>query len=213
MTMRTVLFAAAIALGLPGCATVSMVPASAVVEANLSEDKTRLRDISDAYIKRCEDAKWVSQSGGLLDFARMLMDGASDQAKTAERYADFVGADRGQPSEIYLRVSEDIAAADAGLQAVKDEAKLVLSEATGETRRLRADLMSFEASLVTAQKAHKAFAEAINIASERGEYGREGANQALEAFSKTIDEARLLADRMADISLAALGDPRPSQSL
>ena len=75
--MRSVFLSMILASSLGACATVSMVSSEAVVETGLSTEQSSLREVSEAYTDLAERKHWVAKSGGLLGFARVLMDGAS----------------------------------------------------------------------------------------------------------------------------------------
>lgn len=193
--MRSVLLSVLLASSLGACATVSMVSSEAVVETGLSTEQSSLREVSDAYIDLAERKNWVTKSGGLLGFARVLMDGASGDDQTPEmKYAEGLQADSATRAQQVWQLREDIESATHGLNVATMEAeKLQGSEASA--KRLRADLVSYESALVTAKKARRTFVSALT-AYEQDEL--DAASDALSGFDHSIDEARDAADKLAD---------------
>lgn len=193
--MRSVLLSVLLASSLGACATVSMVSSEAVVETGLSTQQSSLREVSDAYTDMAEREKWVAKSGGLLGFARVLMDGASDgDATPVMKYTDDLQSASGSRSQQVLQLRGDIESATHGLNVATMEAeKLFGAELTA--KRLRADLVSYESALVTAKKARRTFVGAL-AKYEAEEL--EGASDALTAFDDSIDSASDAADKLAD---------------
>ena len=76
--MRNVIISMLLGVSLSGCATVSMVASEATVETGLTVEESSLRKVSSAYTDLAERKNWIEESKGLLDFARVLMNGASD---------------------------------------------------------------------------------------------------------------------------------------
>lgn len=193
--MRSVLVSVLLASSLGACATVSMVSSEAVVETGLTTEQSSLRDVSDAYTDLAERKNWVAKSGGLLGFARVLMDGASDDKHDSEmKYAADLQTEGTSRSDQVLRLREDIESATHGLNVATMEAeKLYGSDASA--RSLRADLVSYESALVTAKKARRTF---VRTLSEFEQQELEGASAALTAFDSSIDSASGAADKLAD---------------
>jgi len=193
--MRSVLLSVILASSLGACATVSMVSSEAMVETGLSTEQSSLREVSDAYTDLAERKNWVAKSGGLLGFARVLMDGASGDDQTPEmKYASELQSHSASRSQQVLQLRDDIESATHGLNVATMEAeKLYGSEATA--RRLRADLVSYESALVTAKKARRTFVSALT---DYEPEELEGASDALTAFDLSIDSARSAADKLAD---------------
>lgn len=193
--MRSVFLSMILACSLGACATVSMVSSEAVVETGLSTEQSSLREVSEAYTDLAERKNWVAKSGGLLGFARVLMDGASGEEQTPEmKYSADLKSDSASRSQQVLQLRDDIESATHGLNVATMEAeKLKGSEASA--KRLRADLVSYESALVTAKKARRTFVTALS-AFEQEEL--EGASDALSAFDHSIAGASDAADTLAD---------------
>lgn len=190
-------------LALSACATVSMVPAQTVVETEIRKEQTALRDISATYTQMAEANGWVTKSTGLLGLARILVDGINKDAKTPATYADRIEAESGATATVYLQLREDIGAATTGLEAVVKEADALLAQTELDASALRADVISLEGALVTAQKSRRTFAKALNIVSMRAPDGASVVDADLEAFDMQIDRARDAADALADKYAAA----------
>ncbi len=193
--MRSVLFSVLLASSLGACATVSMVSSEAVVETGLTTEQSSLREVSNAYTDLAERKHWVEKSGGLLGFARVLMDGASGEDETpAMKYSENLKANSTARNEQVLQLRDDIESAAHGLNVATMEAeKLYASDASAKS--LRADLVSYESALVTAKKARRTFVRTL-ARFETEEL--EGASGALTAFDASIDSARDAADKLAD---------------
>lgn len=198
--MRSVLLGAAVIV-LSGCATVSMVPGEATVETGLSNDQTALHAASQAYCQQLESEGWVSASHGFANLASILMHGESN-IEAGESYSNGFSDPSAAPSEQVADIAADVRTARLGLQAVSNEVRRVLDDETIETQRR--DVTSFERALVHAQRASRAFAEALETVAERTTL-TQAADTALVAFNAEIDEARRLADELA-ARYASLGD-------
>jgi hypothetical protein len=172
-----------------------MVSSEAVVETGLSAEQSSLREVSEAYTDLAERKNWVAKSGGLLGFARVLMDGASGDDQTPEmKYASELQSHSTSRSQQVLQLRNDIESATHGLNVATMEAeKLYGSEASA--KRLRADLVSYESALVTAKKARRTFVSALT---DYEPEELEGASDALSSFDHSIDSARDAADKLAD---------------
>ena len=193
--MRSVLLSVFLASSLGACATVSMVSSEAVVETGLSAEQSSLREVSDAYTDMAERKNWVAKSGGLLGFARVLMDGVSGDDETpAMKYSEDLQADGTSRSQQVMQLRGDIESATHGLNVATMEAEKLFG-ADMNAKRLRADLVSYESALVTAKKARRTFVGALT-AFEPEEL--EGAADALTAFDLSIDAASDAADKLAD---------------
>jgi len=193
--MRSVFLSMILASSLGACATVSMVSSEAVVETGLSTEQSSLREVSEAYTDLAERKHWVAKSGGLLGFARVLMDGASGDDQTPEmKYTAGLKSGSASRSQQVLQLRDDIESATHGLNVATMEAeKLQGSEASA--KRLRADLVSYESALVTAKKARRTFVSAL---ADFEQEELEGASDALTAFDQSIDSASDAADTLAD---------------
>jgi hypothetical protein len=191
--MRIVFLGATLCV-LAGCATVSMVPGEATVETGLSAEQTALRATSEAYCETLEDKGWVSASNGFANLASILMHGQSAEGDGAGYLDQFEDA-TDSPAELVSRIAADAASARAGLQGVTLEASRVLADQSAETQR--GDVTSFERALVRAQRASRAFSSARDIVAGRtSETGP--ADEAIAAFEGDIDDARRLADELAN---------------
>lgn len=193
--MRSVLVAALLASSLGACATVSMVSSEATVETGLTAEQSSLRKVSDAYIDLAERKHWVAKSGGLLGFARVLMDGSSDDGKDGAYAAELQSAAVTVEAQ-EARLREDIEGATHGLNVATMEAEK-LFEADLPAKSLRADLVSYESALVTAKKARRTF---VSTLAQLEIDGAAATTDALTAFDSSIDEARDAADKLADLA-------------
>jgi len=193
--MRSVLVAVLLASSLGACATVSMVSSEATVETGLTAEQSSLRKVSDAYIDLAERKHWVAKSGGLLGFARVLMDGSSDDGKDGAYAAELQSAAVTIEAQ-EARLREDIEGATHGLNVATMEAEK-LFEADLPAKSLRADLVSYESALVTAKKARRTF---VSTLAQLEIDGAAATTDALTAFDSSIDEARDAADKLADLA-------------
>ncbi len=182
-------------IGLAGCATVSMVPGQATVETNLSVQQSALRTSSDAFYETARESGWVEKSTGLAGLARILMHGQDEAEDAPSDYSERVGAETEPPANVFSRVVTDSEAAREGLSDVAEQAVTVLNS---ELEYGRSDIVSFERSLVTAQKAHRSFSRAADLAATRNGGAPETVDAALARLATEIDEARRVADQLAD---------------
>ena len=180
---------------LSACATVSMVPAKIMVESNFAPSQTRLVEVCDAYNRRAVSAGWVAPAQGLFDFARVLLDGAPQQAAAPDDYTstlDFVGNDA---DALYLQVARDIDRARDGLQIVIGEAQMLSQTEGVPPDQLRASIISFESALITGQKSRRSFIQSLDmIDGLAGDSDAENAETSLSLFEGVLDEARETAD-------------------
>ena len=178
-----------------GCATVSMVPGSVVVESALMTEQNALREVSNAYIETAESQNWVRPSRDLWSFAKMLANGSASEIKTVS-YSDFV-ADQHQASDAAVQfIAADIATAEAGLQEMIDLAEQLLAASSSDAT-LRTDTYSFESALVTAQKARRNFAEAAYVVGRTYSVETPSVDRALDGFDTVIANAQAQADALA----------------
>lgn len=178
-----------------GCATVSMVSQEAVVETGATEAQSEVRKSAEAFETLAETEGWVSENGGLAGLAGMLFGDDGDAGeKTASTYAERVSASDGKPAAVFGTVATDAEKAARALEDLDQLASDLLK--AGDVRR--ADLISFESALVTAQKCYRSFSEATGVAEERGRDGLDRAEEALKDLASAIDTARQSADSMAD---------------
>ncbi|MEL6861360.1 MAG: hypothetical protein AAGL11_05940 [Pseudomonadota bacterium] len=192
--MRSVLISVFLASSLGACATVSMVSSEATVESGLTAEQSSLRKVSDAYIDLAERKNWVAKSGGLLGFARVLMDGASSgDEDQGSAYAAALENETTSDAQIE-RLKGDIEGATHGLNVATMEAEKLYG--TGiSAKSLRADLVSYESALVTAKKARRTF---VTTLADLEISGASQANDALTEFDASIDAASSAADKLAD---------------
>lgn len=196
MRIRNVAFCALTLAALSGCATVSMVPGKTVVETEITTEQSQLRDVSEAYVTHAKNENWVTPSGGLLGFAKVLIDGSSDE-KAPMNYAEFIEAETGETSELYARIGVDMTSAKNGLSVVTQQALAAIDAGPASKSSLRRDVVSYESALVAAQKSRRNFTKAISIVAERSDDQIEITDQALAELDGAIDTARDMADRLA----------------
>lgn len=192
--MRSVLICLSLGV-LAGCATVSVVPGQTTVETELSRSQSALRTSSDAYCDFVAEKGWAEADRGLAGFADLLLKGRKSDSKAG--YASQIGADTRAPALVLARISADAEAARLGLQGVTTEARDVLSKLEAETSK-RGDVMSYERALIRAQMAYRSFHEAFEAVSARADMDTAPIEADLAAFATSIDEARRVADQLAD---------------
>lgn len=191
--MKPLLFCLA-TLALTGCTTVSMVSKQAIVETELTEQQSEVRERAEAFEAMAADEGWVMQSGGLSGLANMLF--GADQAgdETPSRtYAQTIAASADEPEAIYATVEADASTAARSLEELDLIASALLQ--SGDVQR--ADLISFESALVTAQKCYRSFSEATGVIEGDASRARRETEAALRDLASVIDGARLSADQMA----------------
>lgn len=196
--MRSVLVSVSLGL-LAGCATVSVVPEAANMETSLTKSQSALRVSSEAFCDLAENEGWAEADRGLAGLAGMLIWGREKTVPTAGAYAASVGADSRAPVLVLARISADSDAARAGLETVTLQARAVLAAEDSEPAG-RGDVLAYERALVRAQLAYRNFREAFQIVSERSDMPVGQVQAKIEQFSLAIDEARRLADRLAEES-------------
>ncbi|MCH2458230.1 MAG: hypothetical protein MK186_09275 [Henriciella sp.] len=191
--MKPLLFCLA-TLALTGCTTVSMVSKQAIVETELTDQQSEVRERAQAFEAMAADEGWVRQAGGLSGLADMLF-GAEQSASDASSlsYAQTIAASAEEPAAIYATVEADASAAARSLQELDLIATALLQ--SGDVQR--ADLISFESALVTAQKCYRSFAEATGVVEGAASRERRETEAALRLLAGVIDGARLSADQMA----------------
>lgn len=171
---------------------------TAVVTTEVTEEQSALRKFSERFSDMAETRGWVAKSMSIFGFANRLINGESDadKAEANREYANLIGADTAVPSETFDRVSSDAAAAREGLVEVTDLATDVLS--SDEDAADRRDVMSYERALVSAQKSHRAFSKAADLAARNAGTVPEDTEKALEDLANEIDKARDTADTLAE---------------
>lgn len=198
--MRSVLLGLSLCV-LTGCATVSVVPGEATFETALTRTQSELRQASNAYCDEVVAAGWVEEADGLATLADTLMHGRSEVAGTPGFYAARIGADTKAPALVLARIISDSQSARTGLAGVTAEAEGVL-RSRDDNASNRGDVMSFERALVRAQMAHRGFQEALDLVSLRADMDVQPIVTEIEAFAREIDDARGIADRLADRYIA-----------
>lgn len=192
--MRSVLLSVLLASSLGACATVSMVSSEATVESGLTAEQSSLRKVSDAYIDLAERKNWVAKSGGLLGFARVLMDGASgNDDNQGSAYAGALENEATFDAQI-VRIQGDIESATHGLNVATMEAEKLYGTGVS-AKSLRADLVSYESALVTAKKARRTF---VTTLADLEVKDASQTTDALTEFDASIDAASRAADKLAD---------------
>lgn len=194
--MRSVI--ACVSLGvLAACATVSVVPGETTVETSLTRNQSELRLASDAYCDLVAEKGWAEADKGLAGFADMLLRGRSSDAGKTPVYAASIGAETRAPSLVLARISSDSEAARFGLEEVTAQARTVLQgrNANGSNRN---DVISYERALVRAQMAHRNFRSALELVSLRADMDVSPVERELDRFAASIDDARRVADLLAD---------------
>ncbi|MEO0550684.1 MAG: hypothetical protein AAFZ91_12250 [Pseudomonadota bacterium] len=198
--MRKVILSLVSAVTLAGCATVSMIPGTTIVEATLSSEQSTLRNASEAYVQTAEDENWVQPSGGIMDLAKVLMDGVSgDQDGRAGSYLEMLEADIADPEVRLTEIDMDVREAATRLAAITTEAQAFIADPTAAEAIRRSDVMSFETSLVTAQKARTSFIEALQSVASQGSFDMNPTQDALTDLDHAIRDARKMADTLADL--------------
>lgn len=193
--MRSVIISMLLVGSLSGCATVSMVASEATVETSLTVEESSLRKVSSAYTDLAERKNWVEENKGLLDFARVLMNGASnDEANGEVTYLAQVQAQGGAKIDQAKFIRTDIEGAAHGLDVATMEVEK-LFEAELPAKALRADLVSYESALVTAKKARRTFISAL---ADIEMADANPSTYALAQLDVSIDAASDAADRLAD---------------
>lgn len=179
---------------LSGCATVSMVSKESFVQTEASANSSLLRESSESFKLAAVEQGWVSESRSLMDFANILFGGQSEESdREVHSYAELVEAGDGEVDAVYRRIGADARKASDELAVL-----VQLAKACAESDEvMRADLISYESALVTAQKSYRSFAKAVGIAGESDSEARAEAEDALAAFAATIDNARVTADDLA----------------
>ena len=193
--MRSIFVSMLLAVSLSGCATVSMVASEATVETDLTAEESSLRKVSSAYTDLAERKNWIEENKGLLGFARVLMNGTSDdEANDQATYLDQVQAQSETLTEQASFIRTDIEGAAHGLDVATMEVEK-LFDAERQAKALRADLVSYESALVTAKKARRTFISAL---SDIEMADANPTTYALAQLDASIDAANDAADKLAD---------------
>ena len=175
-----------------GCATVSMVPGDTTIVAPATAEQSALRQAAETFVERASADGWIGPEADFASLANVLMNGSNDTVDSSP-----------SASEMTLeKLEAEAREARIALATVTDIAQTVL--AVDGDSAARADVVSFERVLVTAQKARRNF---IVILTDSGVERAASTDLAIQAFEAEIDRARrtadLLAERYAGRSMAA----------
>jgi hypothetical protein len=172
-----------------------MVSEQAIVESPTTAEQSEMRKTAAGFETLAESEGWVGESRGLSGIATMLFGSESENLDPVPAsYSERVTNEAKAPA-VYQTIANDARRATRELTALQAVANDVLSTGAVE----RADLISFESALVTAQKSYRSFAEATGRARAGDKIGAERADMALKGFAAAIDTARKSADTMADV--------------
>lgn len=194
--MRSVLVCVSLGL-LAGCATVSVVQGETTVETALTKSQSALRKTSDAYCDHLAAKGWAEADKGLAGFADLLIRGRSASQQEPPAYASDIGAGSRAPVLVLAKISADSESARRGLEDVTREAREVLDKSRIDASN-RNDVIAYERALVRAQMAHRNFREALDIVTARADMDVSPIKVELDAFDASIDEARRVADDLAE---------------
>jgi len=188
------------ALALSGCATVSMVSGQALVETGLGKESSSVEQVCEAYVSNAEAEAWVKPSPGFFGLARTLVTGEqSASTGEASAYLKRIEADTAPVETVMARITTDVGRARSGLDIASSETLNALTEQDKDTALLKAQLISFESALITAQKSRRTFITAFEVVSDRSaSHDATEFNAALNAFDLSIDAARITADKLAN---------------
>ncbi|MEZ5953110.1 MAG: hypothetical protein R3C13_02275 [Hyphomonas sp.] len=177
-----------------------MVPGETTVKTGISQSQSALRTASSDYCDEAVEAGWVKSGGGLAGLADTLINGITNEQARADTYAARIGADTRAPVLVLSRIVKDTKDARAGLIDVNREARVLLETPAAVDGATRSDLMSYERALVKAQMAYRSFQSALGEVAARPELDLDTGvvDKELDAFASTIDEARDVADELAD---------------
>jgi hypothetical protein len=174
-----------------------MVPGETTVETGLTKPQSALRVASSEYCDKTVSEGWVDTSGGLFGLASTLLNGAPEEAAVRDDYASRIGAPDAAPAIVLAQISNDATAARTGLLDVTGEARAVLAS-DKEVATSRSDVMSFERALVRAQMSYRSFQGALGEVEGRSDMDTDSVDAELDQFADTIDDAREIADELAD---------------
>lgn len=194
--LKTCLTAAVLStLALTGCATVSVVPGTATVETQISEQQSALRESAVSFQTIAVSRGWISETRGFFDLARVLVEGGSETPDDAKNYASLIGAEARAPQDVLSTLTADISDAIDAFTDVSGQANTFLdADIDASTINIRADLVSYERALVQAQQTRRSFIEAATLA---------GVDSSIEVttliarMDAEIDVARDFADKIA----------------
>ncbi len=170
----------------------------------MTKSQSALRKTSDAYCDHLAAKGWAEADKGLAGFADLLIRGRSASEQTLPAYASEIGAASRAPVLVLARISSDSESARKGLEDVTLEARDVLGNARGDASN-RNDVIAFERALVRAQMAHRNFQDALEIVSARADMDVSPVETELGDFAASIDEARRIADDLAERYTGSFG--------
>ena len=184
--------------GLSGCATVSVIPGAGPVEKTVSVEQSDLRDAAAEFTREATERHWIAQDRGFLQFARILAHG-HDKASLSEAkqdgYAETIGIGQRSSSSIALSLSADVNDASALLSELSHAAQVFLAtDRADRNTTSRTDLVSFERTLVQAQKVRRTF---TSVLPALGKTDMSSVDAAMEKFDRQVDRASEIADRLA----------------
>ncbi len=191
-----VIFAAVCGLG--GCATVSVLPGAGVVETSVSVQQSALRDAVAEFTKVSVERHWIAEDRGFMRFARVLAHGESAiiaGEAVEETYSETIGIGQRNAGSIALSLSADVNDASTLLAALSQAAQALLTvDGVERTITTRTDLVSFERTLVQAQKVRRTFA---HVLPQIDGADTASVDVAMVKFDRQVDRARQIADRLA----------------
>ena len=175
-----------------------MTSGETVFATETSAQQSALRLACDDFRDEAEEKGWVAKATSFFGFASRLINGDRDEDKAKDNhdYAELIGAQTAAPNSVFERISADADAARYGLVRVTGTATSIL--AGSENSANRSDVMSYESALLSAQKSHRAFARAADLAAMRAGGVPQETETALSSLANEIDAARDTADVLAE---------------
>jgi|GEM_PF-1682377 len=191
-----VMIAAVCALG--GCATVSVIPGAVSSQEIVSTEQSALRTAAAEFTHEATERHWIPEDRGFMRFARVLAhgnDSVSAGEAHQETYFEMIGVGQRNQASIALSLSADVNDASTLLAALSQSAQTFLAVDRAERSvTTRADLVSFERTLVQAQKVRRTFA---HVLPEIESTDTSSVQAAMTKFDRQVDRARLIADQLA----------------
>lgn len=163
----------------------------------MTKSQSALRQSSDAYCDLLADRGWAEADKGLAGFADLLIRGRTASQQTPPAYATDIGAASRAPVLVLAKISADSESARKGLEDVTREAREVLDKSRIDASN-RNDVIAYERALVRAQMAHRNFRDALDIVTARADMDVSPIKAELNAFDASIDQARSVADDLAE---------------
>lgn len=190
---RNVLLAVT-ALALSGCASVSIYPTQSSSVA-VETEPSPLFTATEAFSALAEAEGWVAPSKGLLQAAQSIFDGKPIEGNAAASYADRIGLGEAAPEMVMGRLAGDAQRVQSELGQINLLARQMLDDQDAEVRR--ADVASYEKSLVWAQRAHRMLASTTDKVLRQSAVPSADVDNALGGLAEEIDRTRKLADALA----------------